>query len=328
MGRFLFVVFLLLLLAAGGAYLMVQAPFGPSSPIYVEIAPGSSTQQIAAELEQQGVVRSRYLFDVVRAVKRGRLQAGEYRFDHAAGVFEVYDRIHRGDIYTIAVTIPEGYNIYDIAQALEGSGLVSAQDFLAAAHKNTALITDLAPHATSLEGYLFPDTYRFPHRITGQQVTAIMVRRFRVEAQKLGLSGNTSRIVTLASLIEKETGVSTERTLVASVFENRLDRGIPLATDPSVIYAALINSRWRGTIYESDLHYDSPYNTYMHAGLPPGPIANPGEASLRAALNPAESDYLYFVSDGNGHSVFSSTLAEHDKNVAAYRAGEAAAGRR
>jgi UPF0755 protein len=115
---------------------------------------------------------------------------------------------------------------------------------------------------------------------------------------------------------------------VASVFENRLDRGIPLATDPSVIYAALINSRWRGTIYESDLHYDSPYNTYMHAGLPPGPIANPGEASLRAALNPAESDYLYFVSDGNGHSVFSSTLAEHDKNVAAYRAGEAAAGRR
>ncbi len=328
MARFLFFLLVLLLVLGVGVYYAVQTPFGPTTPIYVEIAPGSSTQQIAAELENSGVLRNRYLFDVVRAVKRGRLQAGEYRFDHPADVLEIYDRLHRGDVYTIPVVVPEGYNIYDIAQAFESAGLLRQQDFLRAAQKDVSLIADLNPNAASLEGYLFPDTYRFPHKVTPLQVVSTMVRRFRQETQRLGLKENISQTVTLASLIEKETGASGERGLVASVFANRLAKGMPLATDPTVIYAALLNGRYRGTIYASDLKFDSPYNTYLHAGLPPGPIANPGEASLRAAMQPEQSNYLYFVSDGAGHTIFSTTLGEHSKHVAAYRKEEKQAGRR
>jgi UPF0755 protein len=333
MGRFLLVLLVVVLIGAGVLYVGVTSPyFGTTGETFVEIAPGSGSQQIARQLQQAGVVRSQYFFDAVRMLKRTRLQAGEYRFDHAASVAEVYDRIHRGDVYTIAVVVPEGFNLYDIAQVMEGAGLMSRQEFLRAAKTQTALIGDISPHAESLEGYLFPDTYRFPHKVTGLQVVTAMVKRFRVEATRLGLAADPpaeiARVVTLASLIEKETGASEERTLVASVFENRLEKGIPLATDPSVIYAALLEGRYRGTIYASDLKNDSAYNTYLHAGLPPGPIANAGVASFKAAMHPAATDYLYFVSDGAGHSVFSATLAEHDKNVAAYRETEKAAGRR
>jgi UPF0755 protein len=164
--------------------------------------------------------------------------------------------------------------------------------------------------------------------VTAQQILTAMVRRFRQEAQRLGLRENVAQTVTLASLVEKETGASTERSLVASVFANRLQRGMPLETDPSVIYGALVAGRYRGAIYASDLKFESPYNTYLHSGLPPGPIANPGAASLRAAMTPAESDFLYFVSDGAGHTVFSKTLDEHNKNVVAYRQEERQNGRR
>ena len=183
------------------------------------------------------------------------------------------------------------------------------------------LLKDIDPNAKSLEGYLFPDTYQFTRINTSHEIAAAMVHRFRQEAQKIGLLGqpDTHRVVTMASIVEKETADPNERPLVAGVYYNRLNRNMALGADPSVIYAALLTGRYRGTIYASDLQYDSPYNTYKYPGLPPGPIANPGVASLQAAMHPKQSDFLYFVSDNNGHHRFARDMEEHARNVAAYR---------
>jgi UPF0755 protein len=239
---------------------------------------------------------------------------------------EVYARLVQGDVYTQALTIPEGYNIFDIAAAVESAGFAKRDAFLAAERKHTELIADLLPpgaHPVSLEGYLFPDTYRFSRHATLLQILTAMVRRFRQVSTQLGIDRtNMAQAVTLASVIEKEVGQDTERPLVAGVFVNRLARSMPLATDPTVIYAALLDNRWRGTIYASDLQSPSPYNTYKHTGLPPGPISNPGTAALRAALHPAQTDYLYFVSDAAGHTRFSVGLKEHAEQVQAYRQAE------
>ena len=330
-GGMLFGLFLLALICAGGAAWFVFLPAGPASETFVEIPPGSSSTQIGAQLEKAGVVRSRYGFDLVRIWKRGVLKAGEYRFDHAAPVTEVYARIARGDVFTLPVTIPEGATRFDIAARVEQAGLVKKEDFLTATVHETALIADLDPQARSLEGYLFPDTYRFPRKATATQIASVMVRRFRTAAAGIGLgtsmgNGSMTRdvhsVVTLASLVERETAVNAERPLVASVLTNRLAKKMPLMTDPAVIYGLEVEGKWRGSIYQSDLAYDTPYNTYRHAGLPPGPIANPGLPSLRAALNPAATDYLYFVAAGadpQGKSRFAATLDEHNKNVASYR---------
>jgi UPF0755 protein len=225
-------------------------------------------------------------------------------------------------VYTVNLTIPEGYNIFDIALAAESAGLGSRAAFLAAARGQTALISDLSPKAPSLEGYLFPDTYRFPRHATPTQMLATMVKRFRQVASQLDLAAKTDsipRTVILASLVEKEVHQDSERPIVAGVFNNRLAQNIPLATDPSVIYAALLGNRYRGAIYASDLQAQSPYNTYRHSGLPPGPICNPGLAALKAAISPAHTDYLYFVADAQGHSRFSASLKEHDQQVKDYR---------
>lgn len=322
---------LLAALAAGGAAWLVLTPYGPSTETFVNLAPGSSAIAIARKLEASGVVRTRYAFDLIRYTHHGTLQAGTYRFDHPLPVTEVYARIARGDVYTKALTVPEGANIFDIAARVEQAGLGTRQDFLAAAAKQTALIADLDPTAASLEGYLFPDTYRFSPTVTAAQIAAAMVRRFRQAAAQIGLTQNVHRVVTIASLVERETAVDSERRLVASVFENRLAQNIPLRTDPAVIYGLELTGHWRGTIYESDLTRDTPYNTYLHAGLPPGPVANPGMPSLRAAMDPAKTNYLYFVAaglDAQGHSIFASTLDEHNRNVAGYRAAQKKAGQR
>lgn len=306
-------------------------PYGPVTETFVEIAPGSSALRIGAQLESAGVVRSEFAFDLMRWFKRGKLQAGEYRFDHPAPVTEVYARIARGDVYTRAVTVPEGSNLFDIAARLEEAGFGPRQAFLAAQAKETKLIEDLDPGAKSLEGYLFPDTYRFARKVTPAQICAAMVRRFRQEAAQIGLKENVHDVVTMASLVERETAADSDRPLVASVFQNRLAHHMPLMTDPSVIYGLELDGKWRGAIYASDLKRDTPYNTYVHAGLPPGPIANPGLHSLRAAMEPAHTDYLYFVaagSDPQGHSVFSATLEQHAKDVAAYRSAMKKAGER
>jgi UPF0755 protein len=197
---------------------------------------------------------------------------------------------------------------------------------MTAAKSDTFLVRDIDPDAKSLEGYLFPDTYQFTRIDTAHDIVATMVHRFRREAQTIGLLGNADmhRIVTMASIVEKETADPKERPMVAAVYYNRLQKNMTLAADPSVIYAALLAGRYRGTIYESDLHFDSPYNTYRYPGLPPGPIANPGLASLQAAMHPARTDFLYFVSDNNGHHRFARDPAEHARNVAAYRRSVAA----
>jgi|SRR5580698_983725 UPF0755 protein len=314
--------FLLALGAAGAAAWLVLTPFGPSTETFVEFAPGSSTTRIGKELESAGVVRSQFAIDLVRLLKRGTLRAGEYRFDHPASALEVYARIARGDVYTRTVTIPEGSNLFDIAARLEQAGFGPRQDFLAAAAQQTNLVADLDPSAKSLEGYLFPDTYHLARKSTPDQICAAMVHEFRTEAERLGLKDNVHKVVTVASLIERETAVDSERPLVASVFDNRLAKGMPLMTDPAVIYGLELDGHWRGTIYRSDLTHNTAYNTYLHKGLPPGPIANPGLPSLRAAMEPASTNYLYFVAAGSnpqGHSLFSSTLDEQNHNVAGYR---------
>ncbi len=326
-------VWLLLTAVACAAAWYGAMPTGPAEATFVEIAPGSSTSAIASALEQAGVIRSRYAFDALRLWKRGRLKAGEYRFDGAATVAGVYDRIARGDVYTIAVTIPEGANRFEIGKRLEQAGLGSEDGFLSATVNERGTIADMDSTAANLEGYLFPDTYRFGRRAGEAQMVGAMVRRFRAEALRLGLTRDFHRVVTLASLVEKETAVTEERPLVASVLENRLAKGMPLMTDPAVIYGLEATGQWRGTIYASDLDdgkRDTAYNTYRHAGLPPGPVSNPGSGSLRAAMHPADTDYLYFVaagSDPQGHSRFAATLTEHQKNVAMYRQAVRQAGR-
>jgi UPF0755 protein len=322
--RFLVVIFLLMtLLAVSLGTRELVLPAGPSAETFVEVVPGMGSRGIAALLEEHRIIRSRYAFDLWHVLRGGTLKAGEYRFEQPATLAAVYNRLVRGDVYTRTVTIPEGFNLFDIAQAVQDAQLGSKESFLAAAKQDVALIADLDPGAKNLEGYLFPDTYRFQRHQPPSQLLAAMVRRFRQSSASIGLEGDDHRIVTLASLVEKETPVAEDRPLVASVLENRLAKDMPLMTDPTVIYAALLEKKYRGAIYESDLKRDSAYNTYRHAGLPPGPICSPGIASLQAAMHPKDSKFLYFVADasGSGHSRFATTLEEHERNVSAYRRG-------
>jgi UPF0755 protein len=295
--------------------------FGPSA--IVDIPRGASTSQMASILAAAGVVRYRWQFLLSRAIhSRTTLQAGEYLFNHPASVLEVFDRIARGDVAYYEVTIPEGSNMFDIAARVAELGWMGEKEFLAAA-ADPLLIRDLAPEAPSLEGYLFPSTYHVQRSATAQQLCRQMTGAFRAVWRELSASADVHETVTLASLVEKETGVAHERPLVASVFHNRLRQGLALACDPTIIYAALLEGRYRGAIYKSDLSSRNRYNTYRHPGLPPGPIANPGRASLAAALRPAETKYLYFVAKpgGSGEHTFSSSFAAHERAVAEYRRG-------
>lgn len=318
-----FVIFLLLLACAGGAAVwLVLTPFGPEREMLVDIPPGSSTVRMGRELAHDGIIRSQLAFDLMRFWKRGTLKAGTYRFDHPVPATEVYDRIRRGDVYTILVTVPEGSTMFDIGDRLEQAGFGTRQAFVDVAVQESSLIANLDPTAKSLEGYLFPDTYRFAPHTALPEIAAAMVKRFRGEAAQLGLTINVHQTVTLASLVEKETAIDEERPMVASVFENRLERKMPLMTDPSVIYGLELEHQWRGTLYESDLKRDTPYNTYVHTGLPPGPVANPGVKALRAAMSPARTEFLYFVAGSEnpqGKSLFATTIEEHNRNVAGYR---------
>jgi UPF0755 protein len=235
----------------------------------------------------------------------------------------VYARIARGDVFFYELSVPEGSNIFDIAASIDRFDFIKGADFLRAA-RDPSLIRDLAPEAPSLEGYLFPSTYRLTRRTTVQQLCQMMTDQFRKnwrELQKADHPAAVNDAVTLASLVEKETAVPDERPQVAAVFRNRLRLGMALDCDPTTIYASMLEQRYRGTIYRSDLNSANLYNTYKHAGLPPGPIANPGVASLKAALEPAETDYLYFVAkaDGSGGHQFSKSIEEHNRAVEQYR---------
>lgn len=331
-------------LAAYGAF-VVEVPIAPGSATIVRFPSGTPTREIAAILRQKGIIRSRIAFLALHYIQGKTLQAGVYRFAQSANLPTILYRLRSGDVYTISVTIPEGDNMFDIANRLAAQHITTRAAFLHAARQDTSLIRDLDPYAPTLEGYLFPDTYKFTPGTPANEIAQAMVQQFRVEVARLGIaapaasaatqapapqanaqspvaSPSLHQVVTIASLVERETPIPAERPLVASVFYNRLKKDMPLMTDPSVIYAAILQHKYRGVIYESDLKSSSPYNTYTHLGLPPGPICNPGLGSLRAALHPANTNYLYFVAASaspSGHSRFSSTLAQHNKDVAAYR---------
>jgi UPF0755 protein len=319
--------FLLTVVVAGWVWASLYLPYQkfPSQGVFVDIPHGASRRTVARLLANQGVVRSRWVFEALsRRRSRSTLQAGEYFFDHPVTSREVFDAIANGRVYVRELTIPEGFSMFDIADLVQREDFTSRENFLAAA-RNPAMIRDLVPGAPSLEGFLFPATYEFPRHPTGEQMVTAMVAHFRKEwseisAQQPNLSGlRVEQVVTLASLVERETPKAEERPLVAGVFVNRLHRRVPLQCDPTVVYALELAGNYNGRLDARNLPFDSPYNTYRHIGLPPGPIANPSGASLRAALAPPETDYLYFVANTEGGHFFGRTLAEHNHNVALYR---------
>lgn len=320
MRKLLAIVFLVLATVTGWLAYNIYLPVTPPGQKFVMLRPGYSTRRIARDLKNAGVIRSFDAFIVWHAFhKKPSLKAGEYLFDHAANITDIHSRLARGDIYVHTVVVPEGFNMFDIANAIQTAGLGSSTDFLKVATTDTGLISDLAPQATSLEGYLFPNTYNFTRTQAMHEMAAEMVKQFRQVAAQVGLSQDIQKTVTLASIIEKETRVPEERPEVASVYLNRLANHIPLQADPSVIYAELLSGTYGGALHHNDMQFDSAYNTYRHAGLPPGPIANPGRSALEAALHPSETKYFYFVADGNGRHKFATTLEEHNQNVAAFR---------
>ncbi len=316
---------LVVLVGSAGGYVLhaIDQPYkGFTDPVLIEFPRGTTTSRMASMLAEQGVIEHPWVFLAARAVKRGaRLQAGEYKFDKSASPLEVYGRIARGDIYYMELLVPEGFNMFDIADAVAKLGTMPASAFLEAA-RDPSLIQDLDPKAESLEGYLFPSKYRVYRKTTARDICRMMISEFRTQWQSLG--GNPTLVhdaVTLASLVEREARLPEERPRVSSVFHNRLRLGMRLQCDPTTVYAALLDNRYRGVIHQSDLENKNPYNTYQNAGLPPGPIANPGLSSIKAALSPVDTSYLYFVAkaDGTGGHNFSDSLQKHEMAVAQYK---------
>ncbi len=292
--------------------------------VYTDIGRGSSTRSIGDQLAAQGVIKFGWQISLARLLQPNRkLQAGEYHFVNPASPWQVFDRIARGDVNYYELRIPEGYNLFDIAKAVGEQGIITEADFLKAA-RNPNLIKDLAPTAPSLEGFLFPSTYRTTRATSAEALCTLMVANFRREWKALQPKAPVLETVTLASLVEKETSIPSERPLVAGLYAKRLSIGMKLDADPSTAYASLLLGIWRGTIYRSDLDREHPYNTYKTIGLPPGPIANPGAAALKAALHPASTDALFFVArgDGSGGHRFSKDAAAHNRAVADYRRGQ------
>lgn len=321
---------IVLLVMAGFASWLTWALYVPyanfsADGMVVEIPMGTPRRGIARLLKQEGVVRSALAFELLARWRSDvQLQAGEYRFDAPASARAVFRKIAEGRVFVHPLVIPEGLNMFDIASKFEQAGFGSREDFLRVA-REAAPIRDIAPAAASLEGFLFPATYGFPRNATAEQVAAAMVARFRAVWNALSQEGRNPHglepleLLTLASLVERETGAPGERPLIAGVFYNRLAKRIALQCDPTVIYAMELAGKNDGIIHLSDLRMKSPYNTYLNRGLPPGPIANPGEQALRAALFPPQTDYFYFVSDTRGGHFFSRTHKEHNENVAKYR---------
>ena len=298
----------------------------PAAEQFVEIPSGASTAQIARRLRDAGVIADDTSFRAALwwSGQARALQAGEYRFAESASPLEVIDRLARGDVYSRRITFPEGLTIAEMARLYEMREFGTAAAFIEAAGDAT-LIADLDSQAPDLEGYLFPETYALPRGTPAARLVAAMVERFKatyapaLREQAAAQGFTTRQVVALASLIEKETARADERPLVAAVYRNRLEIGMGMQADPTVVYALQKAGRYDGNIRRVDLQFDSPYNTYRYAGLPPGPIAAPGRASLEAALAPADVPYLYFVSRNDGSHVFSTTLAEHNRNVQRYQ---------
>jgi UPF0755 protein len=298
----------------------------PSDETFVEIPRGLDTGKIANLLVESGILRSRFPFIVYLRFTNnaGRVKAGEYRFQGPASPKQIIERLVGGDVYYCAITIPEGLTAIETVELLAKNGLGSMEEMLSALQQ-TDWIADINPDAGSLEGYLFPETYHFSRKSDSTVIIKTMVEQFRKQFQRIlaqspphaGL--NVSRIVILASMIEKEVQKAEERPIVSSVFNNRLDRRMPLACDATIIYALKLSGTYDGNIRKADLSMESPYNSYLNRNLPPGPIANPGSDSLRAALNPAKTEYLYYVSRNDGTHEFSDNYSSHQRAVDRYQ---------
>jgi peptidoglycan lytic transglycosylase G len=306
----------------------IQQPYKgfSASERFVEIPSGTGTAEIRRRLVEAGVVSDELAFRaaLMWTGQSRALKAGEYRFDRPMSVVDVVEKLARGDVYGHPITFPEGLTIREMAEIVEAHGFGKADEFIKAAHDGS-LVNDLDPAAKDLEGYLFPETYTLPRGTPVATLVSLMVERFRdtyttLEAKRSGQADlSTRQIVTLASLVEKETGKAEERPLVAAVYRNRLDKNMAMQADPTVVYALVQAGTYDGNIRKRDLSFDSPYNTYKYAGLPPGPIASPGRAALEAAVAPADVDYLYFVSRNDGSHAFAETLAKHNANVQEYQ---------
>jgi UPF0755 protein len=332
--RALGLVLLLALVELGLAILALVTPREHAAASRViTIAPGAPARHILRQLAAEGIIAHPLPAFVYLALTHqgARLKAGDYRFPSPISTLEVIRKLIRGEVITERITIPEGLNRFEIADLLRQLPLRDADRALEFT-EDVSLIRDLDPQADSLEGYLFPDTYTYTPSLSARDLIARMVHRFREafteadRARARALGFTVREVVTLASLIEKEAKRPEERPLISSVFHNRLRRGMRLECDPTVLYAALLEGDTERTIRRSDLARPSPYNTYLSPGLPPGPIASPGRASLHAALYPASTDYLYFVVDGtrsDGAHRFARTLAEHRANVLLYRQAQA-----
>jgi UPF0755 protein len=322
---------LLLLIAAGAGLWGRQRLVTPyrgfvADEVFVDLPPGTSVSGIATRLVAAGVVPDAWTFQLAARLTGAdhRLKAGEYRFAEPSSPRDVMARLVAGDVFARAVTFPEGLTIFEMGDVFARTGLGTSAEFVQAA-SDPSLIRADDPQARSLEGYLFPATYAWPRHQTADEAVRAMVARFdhafdsglRAEAASRGMT--IRDVLTLASIVEKETGRAEERALVSAVYHNRLDVGMPLQCDPTVIYALMLAGRWNGNLRKVDLEMKSPYNTYVVRGLPPGPIASPGRASIEAAIRPADVPYLYFVSRNDGTHVFARTLAEHNLNVARWQ---------
>jgi UPF0755 protein len=321
------------LLLAGGATLGarlwndLQRPYaGFAGERRVTVASGTSGGAILAALEREGVIRDARLARLwLLAEGDPPLQAGEYLFHAPLSTPAALGKLIRGEVAAHRVTVVEGLTLEETAAQLAAAGF-GELDLLLAAMRDPAPIADLDPQAVDLEGYLFPDSYTFTRDVDERAVVRAMVANFRrrwrseVEPRLPHDGGRRVReLVVLASIVEKEAQLAAERPLIAAVYANRLEQGMGLYADPTIIFALKRLGRWDGNLRRADLALDSPYNTYRHAGLPPGPICSPGTGSLSAAAAPADVPYLYFVGRNDGSHVFSTTLAEHNRNVATWQ---------
>jgi UPF0755 protein len=321
--RVLVGVYVVLFLAYQGFTFLYIPPERHAKSRVIYIQPKTKFLTISRQLEDKGIIKSSFKFALLAKLTGSvnQVKAGEYELSPAMLPREVLNKLVNGWVIQHMVTIPEGYNIYQIAETLAKEGLVKKQEFLAKAFDKD-IISSLGVEGSSLEGYLFPDTYEFWRDMQAEDVLRKMTGRFKkiysqkyAEAAK-GQGLSMREVVTLASIIERETGVPGERGLISAVFHNRLRRGMPLQADPTVIYGI---RNFNGNLTRKDLRTPTPYNTYIIKGLPPGPIACPGEAAIKAVLNPVKKRYLYFVSKNDGSHYFSITLEAHQRAVAIYQ---------
>ena len=299
-------------------------PGAPEATVYFSF--GTPTSQIFRTLAAEGVVSQPWLAEVFYRIARGAtpLQAGEYRFARPAPLSDVLTRMGRGDVVRHTIVVPEGLTAEETFDLFLARG-ISRREAFRNALRNPQLIAAIARGAPDVEGFLFPDTYVVTRSTPARQIVESMLANFRrhftpamrASAQAAGLTEREA--VTLASIVQRETSLRSEGAVIAGVYWNRLRRRMRLQADPTVAYALKRDGRWTGTLYRSDYGYDSPYNTYMITGLPPGPISNPGLAALEAAVSPARTEYLYFVADRAGGHTFSRTFEEHLDAIASSR---------